>query len=180
MVSSPVLTNSELISIGRPLTPIAQDASWADHPQQQDSPSTPQQQQRATPPVQEEDEDFQAQPTPSPNLKPALRRLRKAQRPEVPLSSVPEGEVQRSPVARQVFSEPAPTVNVSESEAHAAEDIPAASAEENQEEVRVPTPPAIEEGAVPDVNVPVPDPPVRQEEVDNVEAATAKPMKPMT
>ena len=32
-VSSPVLTHSELISIGRPLTPIAQDASWADHPQ---------------------------------------------------------------------------------------------------------------------------------------------------
>ena len=33
MVSSPVLTNSEIISIGRPLTPSAQDASWADHPQ---------------------------------------------------------------------------------------------------------------------------------------------------
>ena len=37
-VSSPVLTHSELISIGRPLTPIAQDASWADHPQQQVTP----------------------------------------------------------------------------------------------------------------------------------------------
>ena len=36
VVSSPVLTNSELISIGRPLTPIAQDDSWVDHPQ--DSP----------------------------------------------------------------------------------------------------------------------------------------------
>ena len=36
-VSSPVLTNSELISIGRPLTPISQDASWADCPQ----PATP-------------------------------------------------------------------------------------------------------------------------------------------
>ena len=35
VVSSPVLTNSKLISIGRPLTPIAQDASWADHPQAQ-------------------------------------------------------------------------------------------------------------------------------------------------
>ena len=35
-VSSPVLTHSELISIGRPLTPIAQDASWADHPQAQE------------------------------------------------------------------------------------------------------------------------------------------------
>ena len=41
VVSSPVLTNSEIISIGRPLTPIAQDASWADHPQQQDSPVLP-------------------------------------------------------------------------------------------------------------------------------------------
>ena len=40
LVSSPVLMNSELISIGRPLTPIAQDASWGDHPQPQDSPTT--------------------------------------------------------------------------------------------------------------------------------------------
>ena len=39
----PQLEHSELISIGRPLTPIAQDASWADRPQEQDSPSTPQQ-----------------------------------------------------------------------------------------------------------------------------------------
>jgi len=38
LVSSPVLTHSELISIGRPLTPIAQNASWADHPQQQVTP----------------------------------------------------------------------------------------------------------------------------------------------
>ena len=30
--SSPVLMNNELISIGRPLTPIARDDSWADHP----------------------------------------------------------------------------------------------------------------------------------------------------
>ena len=45
VVSSPIHTNSELISIGCPLTPTAQDASWADHPQQQDTPSTPQQQQ---------------------------------------------------------------------------------------------------------------------------------------
>ena len=35
-VSSPVLTHSELISIGRPLTPIAQDASWADRPQEEE------------------------------------------------------------------------------------------------------------------------------------------------
>ena len=141
LVSSPVLTNSELISIGRPLTPIAQDASWADHPQLQDSPCTPLQQQQATPNEQEEDEDYEAQPTPSPKEKPALRRLRKGIRPQVPLSSVPEGEVQRSPVARQVLSEPAPTVNVSESEAHAAEDNPAVSADEERQEERVSTPP---------------------------------------
>ena len=85
MVSSPVLTNSELISIGRPLTPIAQDATWADHPQQQ----------QVTPPRQEEDDDFEAQPTPSPKALPAFCRLRKGQRPQVPLSSVLEGEVQR-------------------------------------------------------------------------------------
>src|SRR3954463_5494696 len=45
VVSSPVLTNSKLISIGRPLTPIAQDDSWANHPQdsprEEESPRTP-------------------------------------------------------------------------------------------------------------------------------------------
>ena len=39
----PQLEHSELISIGRPLTPIAQDASWVDRPQ--------------------EEEDLEAQPT---------------------------------------------------------------------------------------------------------------------
>ena len=63
LVSSPVLTHRELISIGRPLTPIAQDASWADRPQ--------------------EEEDFEAQPTPTPQASPALRRLRKGPRPPV-------------------------------------------------------------------------------------------------
>ena len=70
-----------------------------------------------------------------------------------------------------MFPEASPTANVSVSEAQAAEDNPAASADERQEDVRVPTPPVIEE-VVPDVNVPVPDPPVHQEEVENVEAAT--------
>ena len=46
MVSSHVLTNSELSSIGRPLMPIAQDDSWPDRPQQdtrihEDTPRTP-------------------------------------------------------------------------------------------------------------------------------------------
>ena len=103
VVSLPVRTNNENISIGRPLTPIAQDASWADRPQQQDSPSTPQQQQ-VTPSVQvEEDEDL---PTPSPKASPVLQRLRKGPRPQAPLPSVPEGEVHHQPVARQCFQKP--------------------------------------------------------------------------
>src|SRR3954469_4167791 len=91
---------------------------------------TPQQQ--VTPPVQEEDDDFEAQPTPSPQASPALRRLRKGPRPQVPLSSVPEGEAHHQSVARKVFPEATPTVNVSESEAKVAEDNPAASAKEKQ------------------------------------------------
>ena len=67
LVSSPVLTNSELISIGHPLTPIAQDDSWADHPQEsprdEETPVTPPTQ--VTTPVID-NEDFEAQPTPSP------------------------------------------------------------------------------------------------------------------
>ena len=168
MVSSPVLTNSEIISIGRPLTPIAQDASWADHPQQQDSPSTPQQQQ-VTPPMQEKEDE--AQPTKSPKASLVLHRLHKGPRPQVPLPSIPEGEVRHPSVAHQVFPEATTTVNVSVSEAQAAEDNPAASADERQEDVCVPTSPVIEE-VVPDVNVPVPDPPAHQVEVENLEAAT--------
>lgn len=168
LVSSSVLPNSELISIGRPLMPIAQDASWADHPQQQDTPSSPQPQ--ATPSVQEED-DFEAQPTPSPQASPALRRLRKGPRPQVPLSSVPEGEVYHQSVARQVFPDATPTVTVSESEAKMVEDNPATSADDKQEEDRVPTPPISEE-AIPKVNVSVPDPPAHQVEVENLEDAT--------
>ena len=79
----PQFENSELISIGRPLTPIAQDASWADRPQ--------------------EEEDFEAQPTATPQASPALRRLRKGPRPQV-----------------------------SASEAKNAKDIPAASADEEE------------------------------------------------
>ena len=95
-----MLTHSELISIGRPLTPTAQDASWDDHPQRQDTPNSPQPQ--VTSPVQDDDE-FEAQQTPSPQPSPALRRLRKGLRAQV-----------------------TPTVHVSESEAKTAEDIPAA------------------------------------------------------
>ena len=64
----------------------------------------------------------------------------------------------RQPVARQVFSEATPTVNVSVSEAQAAEDNPAASADEERQEERVQTPPMPEE-TVHEVNVSVPDPP---------------------
>ena len=93
LVSSPVLTNSELISIGRPLTPIAQDDSWADHPQEspraEETPVPPPPQ--VTTPVIDS-EDFEAHPTPSPQASPAFRRLRKGPRPQVTLSSVPKGE----------------------------------------------------------------------------------------
>ena len=58
LVSLPVLMHSELISIGRPQTPTSQDASWADHPQRQDTPISPQPQ--VTSPVQDDD-DFEAQ-----------------------------------------------------------------------------------------------------------------------
>ena len=46
------------------------------------------------------------------------------------------------PVTRQVFSEATPTVNVSESEAPATEDNPAATADDERQEERVPTPPS--------------------------------------
>ena len=72
-----------------------------------------------------------------------LRRLRKGPRPQVPLSSIPEGEVHHQSVACQVFPEATPTVNVSESEAKVAEDNPATSAEEKQAEEHVPTPPSL-------------------------------------
>ena len=78
------------------------------------------------------------------------------------MSSIPEGEVQQSSVARQVFPEATPIANVSESEAKAVEDIPAASADENQgerEEERVATPPASDQ-IILEENVIVPDPAV--------------------
>ena len=61
-------------------------------------------------------------------------------------------------------------MNVFVSEAKAAEDNPAASADDEHEEERAPTPPITEE-VVPKVNVPVPDPPAHQVEVENLEAA---------
>ena len=49
--------------------PITQDASWADRPQ--------------------EEEDFDAQPTPTPQASSALRRLRKGPRPQVYTKDIP-------------------------------------------------------------------------------------------
>ena len=86
----------------------------------------------------EEDEDL---PTPSPKASPVLQRLLKGPRPQAPLPSVPEGEVHHQHVAHQVFSEATPAVNVSESEAPAAEDNRAASADGKRQEERVSTPP---------------------------------------
>ena len=70
-----------------------------------------------------DDDDYVVQPTPSPKASPAFRRLRKGPRPQVTLSSVPEGEEQHNSVAHQVFPDAAPAVNISASEARAAEDI---------------------------------------------------------
>ena len=84
--------------------------------------------------MQEEEVEFEVQPTPSPKASPVLQRLRKGPRPQVPLPSVPEGEVHHQSVTRQVFPEATPTVNVSVSEAKTAEDNPAASADDEQEE----------------------------------------------
>ena len=70
-----------------------------------------------------------------------------------------------------MFSEATPAVNVSVSEARAAEDNPAASADEECQEERVQTPPVPEE-TVHEVNVSVPDPPAQQVEIENLEAAT--------
>nr|XP_045089613.1 nucleolar protein dao-5-like [Aegilops tauschii subsp. strangulata] len=68
LVSSHVLTNSKLISIGHPLTPITQDDSWSDRPQQDtpiddETPRTPPPQ--ATTPVLDDD-NYMVQTTPSP------------------------------------------------------------------------------------------------------------------
>ena len=49
--------------------PIAQDASWADRPQ--------------------EEEDYEAQPTPTPQASSAFRRLRKGPRPQVSAEDIP-------------------------------------------------------------------------------------------
>ena len=118
-----------------------------------------------------EDEDFVAQPTPSPQASLAFRRLRKGPRPHVTLSSVPEGE-ERQSVSRQVFPEASPTVSNPESEANMAEDIPAASADDQEEpreeEERVATPPTNQ--VVLEENVS--DPPATQVEVNNIEATT--------
>ena len=78
-----------------------------------------------------DNEDFEAQPTPYPQASPAFRRLRKGPRPHVTLSSVPEGE-ERQSISREVFPDASPTVNIPESEAKAAEDIPVASADEER------------------------------------------------
>nr|XP_020161834.1 proteoglycan 4-like [Aegilops tauschii subsp. strangulata] len=175
-VSSLVLTNSELISIGRPLTPISQDASWADRPQpatpSQDSPSTP----RPSPaPVisQIANDDNYMETTPSPKASPVFQRLRKGLRPSVSMTTITEEDSnQSSSVARQVFPEDNPSVTVPMSEAHASEDNPAASTDERQgEEEHVATPPTTQE-VVLEENVSVPDPPATQVEVENPEAAT--------
>ena len=138
-VSSHVRTNNETISIGHPLMPISQDASWANRPQPatlvQDSPCTP----RPSPPQGPSpifNDDNYMETTPSPKASPVYQRLRKGQKPSVSMTTITEEDShQSSPVARQVFPEDNPPVTVPASEANASEEIPAASAEERQEEL---------------------------------------------
>ena len=102
-----------------------------------------------------EDNDLVAQPTPSSQASPVFRRLRKGPRPQVTLSSVPEGE-ERQSVSRQVFPEASPTASADEQE-------------EPREEERVATRPSNPE-VVFEENVS--DPPATRVEVENSEAAT--------
>ena len=81
-----MLTHSEPISIGRPLTPITHDASWADRPQ--------------------EEEDYEAQPTPTPQASPAFRRLRKGPRPQVSAEDIPAASA-----ADEVPQDPTPLLH---------------------------------------------------------------------
>ena len=98
-VSSPVHTNSKLISIGRPFTPITQDASWADRPQPatlvQDSPSTPHPTpMQGTSPIVNDDNYMET--TPSPKASPVFQRLRKGQRPMVSMTTITEEDSHQS------------------------------------------------------------------------------------
>ena len=106
-VSSPVLTNNKLISIGRPLMPISQDATWVDRPQpatpSQDSPSTP-----CPSPAQVTsslvNDDNYMEITPSPKASPVFQRLRKGLKPSVSMTTITEEDSNQSNlVARQVF-----------------------------------------------------------------------------
>ena len=115
--------------------------------------------------------------TPSPKASPVYQRLRKGLRPSVSMSTIPEEDShQSSSVARQVFPEENPSATVPESEAKAAEDIPAASAdEETRREERVATPP-VPDQVILEENVTVQYPPVIDHmEVENVETATNTP-----
>ena len=87
------------------------------------------------------------------------------------MSSVLEGE-ERQSISREVFPEASPTVNIPESEAKTAEDIPAALADDHEEEPRE------EERVATPLSTPkvvleenVSDPPATQVEVENTEAA---------
>ena len=136
MVSSPATTSSEYISIGCPLTPIAQDDSSAKYPQeetpvQDETPHTPPAQ--VTYPVLNDDNYMETTPSPKASL--VFRRLHKGLTPPVSMSSILEEEVQQSSsVARQVFPEENPSVTDQASKANDAEDIPAASADEERRE----------------------------------------------
>ena len=180
-VSSPIHTNIKLISIGRPLRPITQDASWADRPQPatqvQDSTSTPHPTPtQGTSPIVNDDNYMET--TPSPKASPVFQRLRKGPRPSVSMTTITEEDShQSSSVARQVFPKDNPSVTVLVHEANASEEISAAAADDRQEPVA--THPTNQE-VILEENVSVPDPPAPQVEVENTEAATNTVLKQMT
>ena len=116
-------------------------------------------------------DDNYMETTPSPKASPVFQQLRKGLKPSVSMTTIPEEDSnQSSSVARQVFPEENPSVTVPVPEATTSEEIPAAAADERQEE-HVATPPTNQE-VVLEEKVSVPDPPATQVEVENTEAAT--------
>ena len=87
---------------------------------------------------QESPDDFDFT-IPSPQASPSFRRLHRGPRSQASMSSIPEEDVQPTgSVARQVFPNAIPSATAQESKAKAAEDIPAASTDEEREVTPLP------------------------------------------
>lgn len=141
MVSSPAPTSNELISIGcpmtpRPMMPITRDMPMDDETILRTPPT------QVTTPVletQQESPDAFDSTIPSPQASPSFRRLHRGPMSQASMSSIPEEDVQPTgSVARQVFPNAIPSATAQESKAKAAEDIPAASTDEEREVTPLP------------------------------------------